>query len=101
MVTPDDTKSRDWRKKSARPPEAEDVEGADGSSERQSTDAPSAGTRLSAAEIHDNVLVAAKEEMRRPASELAWSSLAAGLTIGFSFLASAYLANRGGTQLAR
>ncbi len=93
MVTPDDTKSRDWRKKSARPPEAEDVEGADGSSERQSTDAPSAGTRLSAAEIHDNVLVAAKEEMRRPASELAWSSLAAGLTIGFSFLASAYLAS--------
>jgi formate/nitrite transporter FocA (FNT family) len=92
-VTPDDTKTRDRRKKSARPTDAEDVDADESDGERQSTDAPSAGTRLSAAEIHDNVLVAAKEEMRRPAAELAWSSLAAGLTIGFSFLASGYLAS--------
>jgi len=55
------------------------------------TTAPNTGTRLSAAEIHENVRVAAEEEMRRPASDLAWSALAAGLTIAFSFLASAYL----------
>ncbi|HEU4629084.1 MAG TPA: formate/nitrite transporter family protein [Gemmatimonadaceae bacterium] len=54
---------------------------------------PSVGTRLSAAEIHDNVKEAAKEEMRRPADELAWSALGAGLTMGFSFVAAAYLAS--------
>ena len=55
------------------------------------TTSPAAGTRLSAAEIHENVRVAAEEEMRRPAAELAWSAVAAGLTIGFSFLAASYL----------
>lgn len=55
------------------------------------TTTPATGTRLSAAEIHENVRVVAEEEMRRPASDLAWSSLAAGLTIGFSFLAASYL----------
>lgn len=54
-------------------------------------DAPSTGTRLSASEIHENILEAAEEEMRRPASELAWSALTAGLTIGFSLVASAFL----------
>lgn len=55
------------------------------------TTTPATGTRLSAAEIHENVRVTAEEEMRRPARDLAWSALAAGLTIGFSFLAAAYL----------
>lgn len=55
------------------------------------TTTPATGTRFSAAEIHENVRVTAEEEMRRPARDLAWSSLAAGLTIGFSFLAAAYL----------
>jgi formate/nitrite transporter FocA (FNT family) len=55
------------------------------------TTTPATGTRLSAAEIHENVRVAAEEEMRRPARDLAWSAIAAGLTIGFSFLAAAYL----------
>lgn len=54
---------------------------------------PATGTRLSAAEIHDNVVVAADEEMRRPAAELALSALQAGLMIGFSLLAAAYLAS--------
>ena len=53
--------------------------------------APASGTRLSAAEIHENVRVAADEEMRRPAADLIWSSIAGGLTIGFSFLAAGYL----------
>jgi formate/nitrite transporter FocA (FNT family) len=35
--------------------------------------------------------VAAQEELRRPAAALFWSASAAGLTIGFSFLAGAYL----------
>lgn len=52
---------------------------------------PAVGTRLSASEIHENVRVAAEEEMRRPARELIWSSIAAGLAVSFSFLAGSYL----------
>jgi formate/nitrite transporter FocA (FNT family) len=48
-------------------------------------------TRLSAGQIYDNIRVSAQEEMRRPAAALFWSATAAGLTIGFSFLAGAYL----------
>ena len=59
--------------------------------DQQDSVTPATGTRLSAAEIHENVRVAADEEMRRPAADLMWSSLAGGLTIGFSFLAAAYL----------
>lgn len=52
---------------------------------------PQVGTRFSAEEIHENVSKAAEEELKRPASELVWSSLASGLLIGFSFLAAAFL----------
>jgi formate-nitrite transporter family protein len=52
---------------------------------------PQVGTRFSAEEIHDNVSKAAEEELKRPATELVWSSLASGLLIGFSFLAAAFL----------
>lgn len=52
---------------------------------------PEVGTRFSSEEIHDNVSEAAKEELRRPASELVWSSLASGLLLGFSFLAVGFL----------
>jgi len=48
-------------------------------------------TRLTAGQIYDNVRVAAQQELRRPAAALFWSAIAAGLTIGFSFLAGAYL----------
>ena len=51
----------------------------------------SAGTRLSAHEIYENVDAAAREELDRPAPALVWSAIAAGLTIGFSFLAAAFL----------
>ena len=59
------------------------------------TDAPGekSGTRLTAHEIHDNVKVAAEDELERPAGALLWSGLAAGLVIGFSFFAGAYLAS--------
>jgi formate/nitrite transporter FocA (FNT family) len=53
--------------------------------------APRVGTRFSAEEMHDSILEAAEEEMERPASELLLSGLAAGLGIGFSFLAVAFL----------
>jgi formate-nitrite transporter family protein len=53
---------------------------------------PEVGTRLSAQEIHDNVLEQAKEEMRRPAWDLLWSAVTAGLTIGWSFIGGAYAA---------
>ncbi|HKG34033.1 MAG TPA: hypothetical protein VKB22_09890, partial [Gemmatimonadales bacterium] len=51
------------------------------------------GTRLTAVEIHDNILEPAKKEMDRPAASLLWSSLASGMVIGFSFLASAFAAS--------
>ena len=53
---------------------------------------PEVGTRLSAQEIHDNVLLAAKEEMGRPAWDLLWSAVTAGLTIGWSFVGGAFAA---------
>lgn len=53
--------------------------------------APRIGTRSSAAEIHDEVLAAADEELERPGPQLFWSAIDAGLTIGFSFAAGAYL----------
>jgi formate-nitrite transporter family protein len=54
---------------------------------------PESGTRLTAVEIHDNILEPAKKEMERPAASLLWSSLASGMVIGFSFLASAFAAS--------
>ncbi|MGQ0714321.1 MAG: formate/nitrite transporter family protein [Gemmatimonadaceae bacterium] len=53
-------------------------------------DRPKSGTRFSAAEIHDNVFGSAEDEAKRPTSSLLWSAVAAGLVIGFSFLATAF-----------
>ncbi len=53
---------------------------------------PEVGTRLSAQEIHNNVLEAAREEMGRPAWDLLWSAVTAGLTIGWSFVGGALAA---------
>lgn len=64
----------------------------------ESAQTPAIGTRLSAAEIHDNVVVAADEEMRRPTGELMLSALQAGLMIGFSPLAAAFLASLVGPE---
>jgi formate/nitrite transporter FocA (FNT family) len=58
--------------------------------EREPAERPDAGTRLSASQIHDNVMSQANEELDRAASSLFISSLASGLTIGFSFLGGAY-----------
>ncbi len=55
---------------------------------------PQVGTRFSADEIHDNLLKEADAEMERPATDLAFSGLASGLGIGFSFLAVALLTSR-------
>jgi formate-nitrite transporter family protein len=57
----------------------------------KSIEKPEAGTRLSAAEIHDNVVGPAGEEMDRAASALLFSSFGSGLTIGFSFLLGAFM----------
>ena len=54
---------------------------------------PEEGTRLTAAQIHENVLRPAELEIRRPASALLLSALAAGLVIGFSSLAAAFTAS--------
>jgi formate/nitrite transporter FocA (FNT family) len=60
---------------------------------RKSVREPESGTRLSALEIHENIRAPAVEELERPASSLFFSSLAAGMLIGFSFLASAFVSN--------
>jgi formate/nitrite transporter FocA (FNT family) len=64
--------------------------GAKGSPANSGGPAPEVGTRFSAQEIHANVLEQAKEEMRRPAFDLLWSAVTAGLTIGWSFVGGAY-----------
>lgn len=57
---------------------------------KKSVRQPETGTRLSALEIHENIRAPAVEELERPASSLLFSSLAAGMLIGFSFLASGF-----------
>src|SRR4051794_29160501 len=76
--------------------QAAQAQQAEPESEEQQVSAvtsPSVGTRFSAKEIYENVRVAAQEELKRPASALIWSSIAAGLTIGFSFFAAGYLSS--------
>lgn len=60
---------------------------------RKTVPRPESGTRLSALEIHENIRGPAIEELERPASSLLFSSLAAGMLIGFSFLASAFVSH--------
>jgi formate/nitrite transporter FocA (FNT family) len=62
---------------------------------------PAKGTRLSAVELHDNILAAASEDQARPATSLLWSALASGLVIGFSFLAAAFLSTLATTEPMR
>ena len=59
--------------------------------EPRTVSVPETGTRLSAKEIHANVLGSAEEELERGAFALFISAVAAGLTIAFSFLASAFM----------
>jgi len=59
--------------------------------EPKSIEHPESGTRLSAKQIHANVLGSAEDELERSASSLGLSAIAAGLTIGFSFLFGAWL----------
>ncbi len=56
------------------------------------TGEPEKGTRLSAVEIHENILIPGEEEIRRSATALLWSSFASGLVIGFSCLTAAFAA---------
>ena len=46
-----------------------------------------ARTSVSAPIVHEAIREDGEEELRRPASALAWSGLAAGLSMGFSFVA--------------
>jgi formate/nitrite transporter FocA (FNT family) len=65
------------------------------------TGGPEEGTRLTAREIHQNILRPAEQEIRRPAAALLWSALASGLVIGFSPLAAAFAAQVAAEQYAR
>ncbi|MEP7067234.1 MAG: formate/nitrite transporter family protein [Gemmatimonadota bacterium] len=69
--------------------------------EEKGAPTPGSGTRLSAEEIHENVLVQAKDEMERPASDLFWSAITAGLTIGWSFVGGAYVSTLVGPEYRR
>jgi formate-nitrite transporter family protein len=60
---------------------------------KKSVRQPETGTRLSALEIHENIRAPAVEELERPASSLLFSSLAAGMLISFSFLATAFVSH--------
>jgi formate/nitrite transporter FocA (FNT family) len=51
-------------------------------------------TSVSAVVVHETVRYDGEEELKRPASALAWSGLAAGMSMGFSFVAQALLQSR-------
>src|SRR6185312_3600752 len=51
-------------------------------------------TSVSAIVVHEAIRKDGDEELRRSASALAWSGLAAGLLMGFSFLAEGLLRSR-------
>src|SRR4051794_276188 len=48
-------------------------------------------TSVSALVVHEAIRHDGEEELRRPASALAWSAFAAGMSMGFSFVAEALL----------
>ena len=48
-------------------------------------------TAISAHIVHDAILQEGEDELKRPTSALAWSALAAGLSMGFSFVAEGLL----------
>jgi formate-nitrite transporter family protein len=62
---------------------------------KEASTEPEAGTLFSAKEMHDHAMEVAEEELERPFSELAISSLASGLLVSFSFLAGAFLLHHG------
>lgn len=68
----------------------------EGAGENSTT--PKSGTLFSAEEIHKNVLESAEDELERPILELTYSGFAAGLAIGFSFLAMALVQSHLGRE---
>jgi formate/nitrite transporter FocA (FNT family) len=59
-------------------------------SERQQQEAEDR-TSVSASVVHETIRKDGDEELQRPLSALAWSGLAAGLSMGFSFVAEALI----------
>lgn len=48
-------------------------------------------TAIGAAVVYETIRLEGDDELRRPAQALAWSGLAAGLSMGFSFIAEGFL----------
>lgn len=48
-------------------------------------------TAIGAAVVYEAIRLEGEDELRRPAQALAWSGLAAGLSMGFSFIAEGFL----------
>lgn len=90
--------SDSWKRSFVAQPSPDSRSSGDGKTRRadarathpSTVESPEAGTRLSAAEIHDNILGSAEKSLERSSAALLWSALASGLTIGFSFLFGAY-----------
>jgi formate/nitrite transporter FocA (FNT family) len=59
----------------------------DRAEERKAIERTSPGPHI----IHEAIRIQGEEELRRPTSALAWSGLAAGLSMGFSFIAEAII----------
>ena len=74
-------------------PRAPSADGKRPAAERRERIESEARQSPSARIIHNAILLEGDEELARPTRALAWSGLASGLSIGFSFLAQALLAD--------
>jgi formate/nitrite transporter FocA (FNT family) len=95
MPTPPGKPPHEGREVEVHEVEVHETKRTETTGEKASNTKPETGTRLSAKQIHDNVLGSAEEELHRRSGPLVYSAIAAGLTIGFSFLASAFLRMQG------
>ena len=95
MQNPPDEPRHEQREVEVREVEVREAKRTETTGDKASNTKPETGTRLSAKQIHDNVLGSAEEELHRRSGPLLYSAIAAGLTIGFSFLASAFLRMHG------
>jgi formate/nitrite transporter FocA (FNT family) len=85
--------AREVTEDSNQKPHEKEGESSSNPSGKKSVREPDTGTRLNALEIHENIRAPAEEELERPASSLLFSSLAAGMLIGFTFLSSAFVSH--------
>ncbi len=69
----------------------ENEAGGDGLDEQKDKEEAEQRSTASAHVVHEAILMEGREELERPTSALAWSGLAAGLSMGFSLVAEGLL----------